>query len=204
MNTTTEKKRFTTRDVMVIAAMMVLTFAVYGAVGTLTLPFPFLYLYCSAGIQEFFCATFYLVVANRLNKHGILMVWSTVFGIISALGGYVFLLPYFLLVGVICELVMLGKDSYRKPLRNAIGWSCYGLGMIIGNTVPIWAAWESYVAKASTEGFSQEVFDMQLNMLSSPWHMIGACAITVALALLGCLFGQRILRRNFQKAGIVK
>ena len=74
MNTTTEKKRFTTRDVMVIAAMMVLTFAVYGAVGTLTLPFPFLYLYCAAGIQEFFCATFYLVVANRLNKHGILMV----------------------------------------------------------------------------------------------------------------------------------
>ena len=74
MNTTTEKKRFTTRDVMVIAAMMVLTFAVYGAVGALTLPFPFLYLYCSAGIQEFFCATFYLVVANRLNKHGILMV----------------------------------------------------------------------------------------------------------------------------------
>ena len=68
MNTTTEKKRFTTRDVMVIAAMMVLTFAVYGAVGTLTLPFPFLYLYCAAGIQEFFCATFYLVVANRLNK----------------------------------------------------------------------------------------------------------------------------------------
>ena len=79
MNTTTEKKRFTTRDVMVIAAMMVLTFAVYGAVGALTLPFPFLYLYCAAGIQEFFCATFYLVVANRLNKHGILMVWSTVF-----------------------------------------------------------------------------------------------------------------------------
>lgn len=51
MNTTTEKKRFTTRDVMVIAAMMVLTFAVYGAVGALTLPFPFLYLYCAAGIQ---------------------------------------------------------------------------------------------------------------------------------------------------------
>ena len=121
MNITTEKKKFVTRDVMVIAAMMVLTFAVYGAVGTLTLPFPFFYLYLAAGIQEFFCATFYLVVANRLNKHGILLIWSTVFGIISALGGYVFLLPYFLLVGVLCELVMLGKDSYRKPLRNATG-----------------------------------------------------------------------------------
>ena len=77
MNTTTEKKRFTTRDVMVIAAMMVLTFAVYGAVGALTLPFPFLYLYCSAGIQEFFCATFYLVVANRLNLQIVIEVYDS-------------------------------------------------------------------------------------------------------------------------------
>ena len=53
MNTTTEKKRFTTRDVMVIAAMMVLTFAVYGAVGTLTLPFPFLYLYSPFARHQF-------------------------------------------------------------------------------------------------------------------------------------------------------
>ena len=197
------KKRITTRDIMTIAAMMVLTFVVYSIVGTLTLPFAFAYLYLAAGLQEFFCATFYLVVANRLNKHGILLVWGIVYGIISALGGYVFLLPYFIGVAVVCELVMIGKDSYRKPIRNAIGWSVYGLGMIIGNAVPIWAAWESYVAKAATEGFSQEVFDMQMNMLSSPWHMLLACAITVALALLGCAFGQRILRRHFQKAGVV-
>lgn len=59
-------------------------------------------------------------------------------------------------------------------------------------------------AEIFTRDSIKEVFDMQLNMLSSPWHMIGACAITVALALLGCLFGQRILRRHFQKAGIVK
>lgn len=62
MNTTTEKKRFTTRDVMVIAAMMVLTFAVYGAVGTLTLPFPFLYLYCSAVFKNFSVQPFILLL----------------------------------------------------------------------------------------------------------------------------------------------
>lgn len=29
--------------------------------------------------------------------------------------------------------------------------------MVIGNAVPIWAAWDSYVAQASASGFSQDV-----------------------------------------------
>jgi energy-coupling factor transport system substrate-specific component len=197
------KKKITIRDIMTIAAMMVLTLIVSGVTGPLTLPVPFLYLYVCAGLQMFLCATFYLVVANRLNKHGIFLVWGVVYGLILGLSGYLFLLPYFVGVAAICEAAMIGKNTYRSPLRNTIGWSIWGLGMIIGNAVPIWAAWDSYVAQASASGFSQEVFDMQINMLSDPWHMILACAITLALAVLGCLFGNRILRRHFKKAGIV-
>ena len=166
------KKKITVRDVMTIAAMMVLTIVVSGVTGPLTLPFPFLYLYVCAGLQMFLCATFYLVVANRLNKHGIFLVWGVVYGVILGLSGYMFLLPYFVAVAAICELAMLGKNTYINPLRNTIGWSIWGLGMVIGNAVPIWAAWDSYVEQASASGFSQEVFDMQINMLSSPWHIL--------------------------------
>ena len=197
------KKKITIRDIMTIAAMMVLTLIVSGVTGPLTLPVPFLYLYVCAGLQMFLCATFYLVVANRLNKHGIFLVWGVVYGLILGLSGYLFLLPYFVGVAAICEAAMIRKNTYRSPLRNTIGWSIWGLGMIIGNAVPIWAAWDSYVAQASASGFSQEVFDMQINMLSDPWHMILACAITLALAVLGCLFGNRILLPHLKKAGIV-
>ena len=62
------KKSIATRDVMTVAAMMVLTFLVCMVTGPLTMPFPFVYLYLCAGIQMFLCATFYLVVANRLNS----------------------------------------------------------------------------------------------------------------------------------------
>ena len=201
--TESAKKKITIRDIMTIAAMMVLTLIVSGVTGPLTLPVPFLYLYVCAGLQMFLCATFYLVVANRLNKHGIFLVWGVVYGLILGLSGYLFLLPYFVGVAAICELAMIGKNTYRRPLRNTIGWSIWGLGMIIGNAVPIWAAWDSYVAQASASGFSQDVFDMQINMLSNPWNMILACVITLVLAVLGCLFGNRILRRHFKKAGIV-
>ena len=198
------KKSIATRDVMTVAAMMVLTFLVCMVTGPLTMPFPFVYLYLCAGIQMFLCATFYLVVANRLNKHGVFLVWGIVYGTVLALSGYVFLLPYFAGVAAICELAMIGKDAYRSPVRNTVGWTIWAVGMVIGNAVPVWAAWDAYVAKATTDGFTAPVLTMQLDLLSNPLHLLGACAITAVLAVLGCLFGNRLLRKHFKKAGIVK
>ncbi|MFR2865623.1 MAG: MptD family putative ECF transporter S component, partial [Eggerthella lenta] len=96
------------------------------------------------------------------------------------------------------------KDAYRSPVRNTVGWTIWAVGMVIGNAVPVWAAWDAYVAKATTDGFTAPVLTMQLDLLSNPLHLLGACAITAVLAVLGCLFGNRLLRKHFKKAGIVK
>lgn len=189
---------------MTVAAMMVLTFLVCMVTGPLTMPFPFVYLYLCAGIQMFLCATFYLVVANRLNKHGVFLVWGIVYGTVLALSGYVFLLPYFAGVAAICELAMIGKDAYRSPVQQHRRLDHLGGRHVIGNAVPVWAAWDAYVAKATTDGFTAPVLTMQLDLLSNPLHLLGACAITAVLAVLGCLFGNRLLRKHFKKAGIVK
>lgn len=161
------KKKITVRDVMTIAAMMVLTIVVSGVTGPLTLPFPFLYLYVCAGLQMFLCATFYLVVANRLNKHGIFLVWGVVYGVILGLSGYMFLLPYFVAVAAICELAIhlrcfCGAGGKRHPLCPACG-----------RTALLW--WESRCAGLSflydhEHGFSvqpaqfdESVYDVQPN-----------------------------------------
>ena len=120
------KKSITIRDVMTIAAMIVLTLVVNLVTGPMTLPFPFVYLYICAGIQLFLSAPFYLVAANRLNKHGTFLVWGASFGLIYGLMGYMFLLPYFVGVAAVCEAAMIGKDTYRSFLRNTIGWSVWG------------------------------------------------------------------------------
>lgn len=72
----TVKKKFGIRDIMTIAAMMVITFLVAMIIGSVTLPFPVVYLYGSAGIDAFIGAVFYLVAANRVNKHGLLFAWG--------------------------------------------------------------------------------------------------------------------------------
>ena len=85
----TVKKKFGIRDIMTIAAMMVINFAIAMIIGMVTLPFPVVYLYGSAGIDAFIGAIFYLVAANRVNKHGLLFAWAAVYGVIQGVGLYV-------------------------------------------------------------------------------------------------------------------
>ena len=102
----TVKKKFGIRDIMTIAAMMVITYLIAMVIGSVTLPFPVVYLYGSAGIDAFIGAIFYLVAANRVNKHGLLFAWAAVYGIIQGVMGYMFLIPYFLVVALIAELFL--------------------------------------------------------------------------------------------------
>lgn len=46
-------------------------------------------------------------------------------------------------------------------------------------------------------------FHEALGMVTSPALMLLGAAITAVLTFLGTLFGQRLLRKHFQKAGIV-
>ena len=162
------KKKFSIRDIMTIAAMMVICFIIMMVMSSLTLPFPLVYLYGSAGIDGFICAVFFLVAANRVNKHGLLFAWAGIYGLIQGVMGYMFLFPYFLAVGLIAELSMLGKDTYRNPLRTRIGWTINCVGNFVGCAVPLWWAWDSYTAMALESGFTSETLEMQMANFPGP------------------------------------
>ena len=199
----TVKKKFVIRDIMTIAAMMVINFAIAMIIGMVTLPFPVVYLYGSAGIDAFIGAIFYLVAANRVNKHGLLFAWAAVYGVIQGVMGYMFLIPYFLIVALVAELCMVGKNTYQSAVRNRIGWMVNSIGNFVGCAVPLWWSWDSYQEMAANSGFDANTLNMQLSMVTSPALMLLGVVITAVLAILGTLFGQRLLRKHFQKAGIV-
>ena len=77
------------------------------------------------------------------------------------------------------------------------------IGNFVGCAVPLWWAWDSYQEMAASSGFDANTLNMQFSMVTSPALMLLGIAITAVLAILGTLFGQRLLRKHFQKAGIV-
>ena len=144
------------------------------------------------------------VAANRLNRHGLLFVWATVYGAIQGLLGYSFLFPYFLVVGLVAELSMIGRGSYRSPVRNGIGWMINCIGNFVGNAVPLWWSWETFRSMAHESGFTDTTLDMEYRMVMTPHLMLTGVVITAVLSVAGVVFGQRLLGRHFKKAGVVK
>ena len=191
------KEKMTVKDIVTVAVMMALFYAIAFLVGMGTVAIPILYLYGTAGIEMFLGSIFYLVAANRVNKHGLLFVWVMIYALITAAMGYMFMVPYFIAVAVISEIVMIGKNTYRNPVRNMIGWSIYGIGMVLGIGVPCWVAWESYQKQALASGFADATMKLQYNMM-----LIGVI-ITVILSALGVLISQKILKKHFEKAKIL-
>lgn len=197
-------KKMTTKDVVTVAIMIALFYAISIVIGMSMVAVPVVYIYGTAGIEMFIGAIFYLVAANRLNKHGLLFIWILIYGLITAAMGYVFMLPYFIGLAILCEIVMIGKDTYINPIRNMIGWSVYGAGMFMGIGVPYWIAWESYQKQALESGFADKTLTLQYNLVSSPKLLLLGVTITVILSALGVLFAQKILKKHFKKAGILE
>lgn len=197
------KEKMTVREIVTVAIMMALFYAIAFVIGMGTVAIPVLYLYGTAGIEMFLGSIFYLVAANRINKHGLLFVWVMIYALITAVMGYMFMVPYFVAVAVVSELVMIGKDTYRNPIRNMIGWSTYGIGMVMGIGVPCWIAWESYQKQALASGFTDTTMKLQYDMVSSPELMLVGVVITVILSALGIFISQKILKKHFEKAGVL-
>ncbi len=197
------KNKLKVKDIVTVAIMLALFLTISALIGMSTVAFPIVYLYVSPGLEMFIGAIFYLVAANRINKHGLLFIWCLLYGLLTAAAGYLFMLPYFIGLGIVCEIVMLGKNTYRNPIRNMLGWSTYGAGMFLGIAVPIWVAWDSFQKQALDSGFAVETLNMQYEVVTSPMLMILGIVITVALASVGVAFGQKILKKHFKKAGML-
>ena len=197
------REKMTVKDIVTVAVMMALFYAIAFVIGMGTVAVPILYLYGTAGVEMFLGSIFYLVAANRVNKHGLLFVWVMIYALITAVMGYMFMVPYFIAVAIISELVMIGKDTYRNPIRNMIGWSTYGIGMMLGIGVPCWIAWESYQKQALASGFTDTTMKLQYDMVSSPVLMFVGVVVTVILSALGILLSQKILKKHFEKTGVL-
>ncbi len=117
------------------------------------------------------------------------MAPAGVFGL-SILGG-----------GVLGELVFswLGREKF---VAAAGGFVCYMLGFAVGEGFPLVFMKEAYLAQQAAKGAEQLAILEQCLALMNPAMFTVVCLATVLTAYAGCVWGRRLLRTHFTKAGI--
>lgn len=137
---------------------------------------------------------FYMVMANRIQKRGILFFSMLLAGIMFGAMGFWYYLVAYLLFGAIGELCMLGKDSYMKPVRNTVGYCLYLIAFGLIGVFPLLFFREQYLAAMEGKNLEQAL------LYSQPVPLLTSSFITIVSGLLGCLIGNRILKQHVKKA----
>ena len=79
-----------------------------------------------------------------------------------------FLLPYYVLVGILCEAILWKEGSCQKPKRLTAAWTAASLLYNGVNLLPIWFFWDTYYDFAIASGMEQSYIDSYVRYYTSP------------------------------------
>lgn len=143
---------------------------------------------------------FSLFVAKE-QKFGAVTLMGLLSGILCTLMGQHWISILFGLVfGILADLIMKA-GSYKKFVSNLIAYCVFTL-WTIGSMLPMWILrdtfFESYKKKGGTEAYIEAVRKL------TPLSMLPVIILLgIVGAVIGAYLGKLVLKKHFEKAGIV-
>ncbi|MBE5984223.1 MAG: Trep_Strep domain-containing protein [Paenibacillaceae bacterium] len=181
----------------IFSAIMLVVFIAFSMLTGASLFFNMIF---NAVCVAFFLAPFYVYMSMKVHKPGVALIYNLIHALLTALMMGPFMAPWFIVGGIIAELSMLGKDSYKKITRIGISWAITSLVRATHGMAEIWFFSQAYMAS----GVSQEQIAVQTQFYTSvPWVLL-SCAATIIMAVLGCIIANRLMNKHFRKSGLIK
>ena len=142
---------------------------------------------------------FYLVMADRIGKRGVLSGSILLFGILYTFMGGVYCAPVAVVGAVVGELAMWGRGAYRNIVRAGffVYWAtfaCYGI-------VPEQQVRDAYMEQLGAYYSASDVAAMVAQYTELPWILL-MLALFAAGTALGAVVGAKFLKKHVRKAKI--
>lgn len=154
------------------------------------------------GVMGIFCAPLYVVMSNKVAKHGILFVTSIFCGLMMTVFGSAWFLVVILAVGIICEIIMWGENTYKQDLRNGIGYTVYWTLYALGSSIPLFFFKEQYLSSLGSS-YTEEGKEILIRYYGSPDMVLLIGLITAVLSFLGFWVGIKFFKKHVKKAKLV-
>lgn len=191
-----EKKGLTSRDLATIGIFSALLFVLTMLIGAVTGMIPMLYMY-SPAIIGLLSGPVFMVILSKVHKTGAVLIPCLVVGVIWALMGGITVLISMAVLGSIGEIIA-ARSHYKNFKLLSLAYVLYVLGYYLGAIAPIyyWTQWYA------SHGYTEEYTAAILSAAHTPAAYVSVLVL-IAVSFLGALFGKRMLKKHFQKAGII-
>lgn len=141
-----------------------------------------------------------MLFLTKVKKFGMVLIMSVICGIFWFLVGYTWIpIVSYLIAGILTELV-LKMAKYKNFKLLAIGYWVFSLGLI-GCQMPMWVMTDSYMGYVRNSMGVQ--YAEQLAYYMPWWIGLVGIGLIFAGAMLGARLGRKMLKKHFERAGIV-
>ena len=201
MNQNTAKKDLSVRDLATIGIFTAILFALTILTGAITGSVPVLFLF-SPALFALLAGPMFMLISAKVHKTGAIIIPSLLIGILWSLMGGITVLGFMAIFGLLGEIIA-AKTKYNSFKVLVISYVLFVAGYYLGAIGPIYFFTDWYIAESARASgydaaFVQSVIDTVLSWLSAV-----AIPATIAASVAGAFFGRRLMRRHFEKAGIV-
>lgn len=194
----TAAKKLKTKDLIVAGAFAALYMAML-MVGVSVLGFvPILYV-----VAPFFVSILlgpiYMLYVAKVPKPGAIMILAAATGLLTSMGGVWIALVWSLLVGLAAQLIArAGQYKSRKLYRiSYCVFACTNMG-------PFWALvlMKDTFLNTAREYYGPE-YAASVDALTPSWILVVLIGIALLGGFIGGALGTRLLKKHFEKAGVV-
>lgn len=144
---------------------------------------------------------FYLVMADRIGKRGVLGATILLFGLFYTYVGSIWCLLIAIAGAIVGELVMWGKGAYRSPVRATVGYFVYWVTFAFYGVVPYLLFREAYEQQLTAYYSAADIGAMVAQYTELPWILLMLVMFAVGTAV-GGLVGAKLLKKHVRKAKI--
>ena len=143
----------------------------------------------------------YMLLAAKLQKFGGITIMGLVMGLFFFVSGH-FVLSFAanIVCGLLADLIA-ARDKFRSKKLLLVSYVVFSYGLT-GPILPLWFMKDAYIANLTARGKDAAYIDTLFAPINNG-SFVAAMAAMLVCAVLGGLFGQRMMKKHFEKAGIV-
>lgn len=109
-----QANKWTVKDVITTVLLTVLLIVIQMVVNMVCMVNDFVSMVLSVGFTMLLCAPVYFLMVSRIHKRFVSLIYMTILGCVFLIMGNWYLLPYYIVVGLICEAILWKTAGSRR------------------------------------------------------------------------------------------
>lgn len=195
-----ENKGLSVKD-LITTGIFAALFAVVTMVGGVFFASNPVLTYWLPAVVALLTAPVYLLLVAKVPKHGAIIILGILMGVLMFTTGMYWMWPIAYVVFAIIADIVSGIGKFKNMYINILGYVIFSLNPIVAYSM-MWINQKEYVSYLLSKGTEQSYMDTMVATAQN-WMLPAMIISTIVLGFIGALIGKRLLRKQFEKAGII-